>query len=119
MIARSRVEGGGIMNRPGISALAAIALCVLPSTVAADAIDGNWCYTDGRYLTIEGPDIRTPGGTRMQGNYDRHAFAYVVPSGEPGAGEAVTMVLHDEDHMSLQIGGGPAQNWTRCTPPTS
>ena len=65
--------------------LATAAFVVLQSGSAlADAIDGDWCHADGRRLTINGPDITTPAGNKLKGNYDRHHFAYVVPAGEPG-----------------------------------
>ena len=95
------------------------AVAILPSADAlADAIDGDWCF-GVRHLAISGPDIKTPGGSRMTGNYDRHAFAYVVPAGETGAGQSVTMQLQDDDHMTLRQGAAKAQLWTRCQAPTS
>lgn len=84
----------------------------------ADAIDGDWCYL-GRHLSISGPDITTPGGTRMTGEYDRHHFAYVVPAGEAGAGEPVRMAVQDDENMILQQGSAKPQAWTRCRAPTS
>jgi hypothetical protein len=55
----------------------------------ADAIDGDWCQLDGRHMTIHGPAIVTPGGQQTSGNYTRHFFSYVVPSGETGEGAVV------------------------------
>ena len=41
-------------------------LLLLPAAAAlADAIDGEWCHTDGRHFTINGPDIVTPGNKRI------------------------------------------------------
>ena len=57
------------------------------SGARADAIDGNWCAADGRTFSIEGPKILTPGGTATTGDYTRHSFAYVVPSGEVVPGQ--------------------------------
>lgn len=103
---------------------AAIALLTTASlapvgTAWADAIDGEWCFDDGRRLSIRGPDLVTPGGTRMTGAYDRHAFEYVVPSGEAGAGSTVFMVLLDEETMVLKLGARPmsmdeGETWKRC-----
>ena len=56
---------------------------------SADAIDGQWCSPAGKNMKIDGPSITTPGGTKMQGDYDRHSFAYVIPPKEPGAGTKV------------------------------
>jgi hypothetical protein len=86
----------------------------------ADAIDGNWCGPDDRSLTIAGPQITTPGGTKMRGDYDRHGFSYVVPAREPNAGATVVMALRDEHtvHLRLRTQGaaedGPVQVWKRC-----
>jgi hypothetical protein len=47
----------------------------------ADAIDGQWCLGSSHF-EIKGPNIRTPGGNQIAGNYDRHGFTYVVPANE-------------------------------------
>lgn len=91
----------------------------------ADAIDGFWCASDGRSLSITGPKIVTPGGRTTTGNYGRHSFAYLVPDGEPGSGATVAMRLEDEHTMQLRMaaaGGGepgPVQVWRRCSRVTS
>ncbi len=87
--------------------------------VRADAIDGRWCSSNGKRMSINGPAIITPGGTRMQGNYERHAFSYKVPAGEPQAGATSAMGLIDDDTMQVQTGGGAAKIWNRCGPPIS
>jgi len=104
-----------------LALVAALAALLLPGHAArADAIDGNWCGPENRTLTIVGPQITTPGGTRMRGDYDRHGFSYVVPPPEPGAGATVVMVLRDEHTMQLRVrpqgttAEGPAQIWKRC-----
>jgi len=98
-------------------ALLAIAVsAVLFSTEAlADQIDGNWCR-GLRHLYIDGPSIVTPGGTRMTGEYDRHGFRYVVPSGEAGAGDTVVMwQVHDElTQMTVSSKLDQVEDWTRC-----
>jgi hypothetical protein len=68
---------------------AAIALFLIlaPFSALADAIDGDWCSTgDAGQFRIAGASITTPAGTQTTGNYTRHAFSYVVPVGDPGAG---------------------------------
>ncbi len=90
------------------------------SGALADAIDGNWCHDDGRRMSIKGPEITTPGGTRMRGEYDRHAFAYVVPKGEDGAGGQVLMALIDDETLHVQARDtdqvvAPLQVWRRCS----
>lgn len=85
----------------------------------ADAIDGDWCHST-QNLTIEGPMIKTPGGNRINGDYDRHGFRYVVPANEPGAGTEIVMQLRGDENMFLvrKIGAteSPPENWKRCKP---
>ena len=104
------------------SILALVAVFALASAPArADAIDGHWCHEDGRRMSIEGSQLVTPGGKSMQGDYDRHGFAYVVPDGEPHAGARISMAMQSEDIVRLFIPGqGPGPNpatvetWQRC-----
>lgn len=50
--------------------VAALAFVLAAAPALADAIDGDWCHTkDGRRFTIRGPEIVTPGGKKMQGDY--------------------------------------------------
>ena len=85
----------------------------------ADAIDGNWCHADGRNLAIKGPQLTTPGGKQIEGDYDRHGFTYVVPAFEPDAGATITMVLLSETQMRLISPTHPDQIWRRCGTPGS
>ena len=59
----------------------------------ADAIDGDWCFEDGRLMTITRTHIVTPGGKQIRGLYDRHAYTYTVPKEDEGAGSKVFMIL--------------------------
>ena len=82
----------------------------------ADAIDGDWCAANGKRMSILGEKITTPGGNRINGNYSRHAFDYVVPSGESGSGEIVNIILRNE-YLAISRQGpadGPATEWRRC-----
>jgi hypothetical protein len=102
---------------------AAFSLAVLAAPAFADSIDGDWCHVpDGRRFSIRGPDIVTPGGAHLQGDYSRHAFSYAVPAPEPGAGRTVFMTLLDENHVHLRLGEAFASNpesWVRCSPSIS
>jgi hypothetical protein len=101
---------------------AALGLVLLAGPAFADAIDGDWCHKDGRRFSIRGPQIVTPGGKQMQGDYSRHWFNYVVPAPEPGAGQTVFMQLRDENTVHLRLGDAFAANpetWIRCSPTTS
>jgi hypothetical protein len=99
----------------------AIALLFFIEPVFADAIDGNWCHTDGRRFSIRGPEIVTPGGKTMDGNYSRHWFTYVVPAPEPGVGQTIFMTLLDENTVHLRLGEASAapETWVRCGPSIS
>ncbi len=92
-------------------------LVSLPAGVArADAIDGDWCSADGQRMSIRGDNITVPSGKRIPGNYSRHAFDYVIPSGESGAGDKVSIILHSEYlAFSRQGTSGDRQiEWRRC-----
>lgn len=87
----------------------------------ADAIDGHWCFTDGRQFTINGPDIVTSRGFRGQGAYSRHGFSYA----ESGWTIAMTLVNEDTVHLQRQQGASapppaaPVEVWRRCLGPVS
>ncbi|MBZ6076054.1 hypothetical protein [Microvirga puerhi] len=111
------------MTRSRRILLAAVGLMTLfgLQPAFADAIDGNWCSDDGRHLSIAGPTIVTPGGTRMQGAYTRHSFLYTAPANEPDGGQEVAMRLISEIAVQIRFGGAdrPSQTWHRCTETTS
>jgi hypothetical protein len=108
----------------GVAAGAIMALS--PGLALADAIDGNWCSTEGKRLSIEGPAIVTPAGTATHGNYSRHYFTYEVPPSDPGAGQTVYMALLNENtvHLTMAADAQKAQQtavevWHRCPPAVS
>jgi len=95
-------------------------LGVMATPALADAIDGHWCHNDGRRFSIRGPEIVTPGGKQIEGNYSRHFFSYTVPSPEPGAGQVVEMSLLNENTVHLRLGeDGTPETWVRCAPSVS
>ena len=87
----------------------------------ADAINGDWCRADGKRMTIRGAEIVTPGGKQIRGDYTRHSFAYVIPSGEAGAGDAVQIILRSEylAHARQGADNSAWQEWRRCSATTS
>ena len=95
-----------------------IAAVMLTATAAqADAIDGDWCRADGKRMSIRGPDIVTPGGKAMRGDYSRHFFSYVVPAGEADAGATISITLLSEYLAHARAGAdAPVQVWRRCQP---
>ena len=106
----------------GLCAFAATALLLLaPAPALADAIDGDWCREDGKRMSIRGPDIVTPGGKAIRGDYTRHFFSYVIPAGEDGAGATVSITLLNEylAHARAGDANAPVQVWRRCQPGVS
>ena len=86
----------------------------------ADAIDGDWCRSDGKRMTIQGSAIVTPGGKQTSGDYNRHFFSYVIPVGEAGAGATVSIQLLGEYLAHARQGAdAPVQEWRRCQPGVS
>jgi hypothetical protein len=95
-------------------------LCLTAGAAYADSIDGNWCNEKGaRRMSIAGPSIVTPSGAHTTGDYTRHAFSYVVPAGDPGAGTMIRMLLMGEEHVQVQEGGATPVIWNRCGPSIS
>jgi hypothetical protein len=102
---------------PVLAAGAAL-MCLAATPVHADVIDGDWCKADGKRMKIQGPEIVTPGGNQTRGDYTRHSFVYVVPAGEAGAGETVSIILLSEylAHARQGAPDAPIQVWNRCPP---
>ena len=97
------------------AAIAVLFLILAPYSALADAIDGDWCSpTDAKQFRIDGAGITTPAGTQTTGDYSRHAFSYVVPVGDPGAGDEIDMQLLNEEEVQVAVGGGPPEIWRRC-----
>jgi hypothetical protein len=103
------------------SAVAGLIFLITTGNVRADAIDGDWCRADGKRMSIRGSDIVIPSGVHTRGDYSRHAFSYVVPAGEAGAGEQVSIVLLSEYLAHARQGNEntPLQVWNRCQPGVS
>lgn len=88
----------------------------------ADAIDGHWCHSDGRLISIAGPQIITPQGSEIGGDYQRHFFTYTVPAAEPTAGTVVFMAQLNEETIHLRRGAdltaaqaAAPETWRRCS----
>jgi hypothetical protein len=100
--------------------LSAAGLCIgLAGPALADQLDGDWCFTDGRNLNIQGPAIITPGGISTTGDYARHTFRYTVPDGDPGAGGEIFMRQLNDQTMVLREPDGTEETWQRCDLQTS
>ncbi len=87
-------------------------------TAQADALDGGWCGGSGRQLFVKGPEITTPSGVVLQGDYRRHHFVYIAPAGDPDAGLQIFLQQINEKKMNFyRIKDGkfsPAELWQRC-----
>lgn len=100
--------------------LAAVLAVAAAGVARADSIDGHWCTEGGLRLTIQGPNLVSPGGARMAGDYTRHGFSYAAPAGEPGGGGRVDLALMGENAVRAQAAaGGIEPLWRRCGPPVS
>jgi hypothetical protein len=105
-----------VKDMVGAALIVALALHLGTRPAQADAIDGQWCL-GASHFAIQGPSILTPGGNRIEGNYTRHAFAYVVPASEPGAGSQIDMQLLNEETVQLtRKGQASPEIWRRCKP---
>lgn len=119
---QSAALGDAIMTTRRSLLLFSFCIALLsPAPARADAIDGNWCQPDGRQMSIRGANIVTVGGNGTRGDYTRHAFSYVIPANEPGAGQTVQMILLGEDTLQLMWPAAavkpplnPLEIWHRC-----
>jgi hypothetical protein len=124
MKAGRTIHKGNYMRKPSLALTAAlvIALSFFGSArfALADAIDGDWCHSSGKRMSIRGPAIVTPGGQQTNGNYTRHYFSYVIPAGEIGAGATIEVQLLSEYLAHARQAGDPSvQEWRRCQPGVS
>lgn len=98
----------------------ALAVLMQAGAAHADAIDGDWCSVDGQRMSIRGDNITIPSGKQIVGNYSRHAFDYVIPPGDGGAGDSVNIILHSEylafsrQGRSGGANGDKPTEWRRC-----
>ena len=108
------------------SILVVVLLLAVPDPARADAVDGDWCFKDGRCLSIDGPNMITPGGQAHTGEYERHVFRSTIPGSEAGAGTYVLMVQWSEQEIRVWQGArkpvrreGEPEIWRRCQLRTS
>lgn len=105
-----------IQRRLHLAILAAVAGILFSGPALADRIDGKWCSPDGKHVEIQGRQITTPGGAKMEGQYTRHSFSYTVPPAEPESGSTMYMVILNEETMEVRAGNPVARAvvWKRC-----
>ena len=91
---------------------------ILVEPAMADAIDGDWCGEKGLRLSIKGPEITTPSGAKLLGNYHRHNFDYSAPAGDADAGLEIHLQLLSEEYMNFtRMKDGKSSEpelWRRC-----
>lgn len=104
-----------MLNRALLS-FAVFAISAVPAW--ADRLDGGWCGGNGKQLQISGPQITTPSGTVLQGDYQRHSFRYTAPAGDADAGQEIYMQQLNDEQMNLyrMADGKPGEPelWQRC-----
>jgi hypothetical protein len=112
-----------LRRRKPLHALAgAVLVFVLAASARADEINGDWCRSDGKRMTIRGREATTPGGNTVRGTVTPHSFIYVVPQGEPYAGETMSVYVLSERLAHGYLGApnqrqiAPVQVWNRCPP---
>ena len=100
---------------PGLlrTALVASVFALAAGQARAQDFNGDWCHRDGRKMSIQIPEIVLPSGSKVLGVFDDDRFVYVVPDGEPGAGQVVLMVWVDEAPGRVL----PPHVWVKCAPP--
>ncbi len=74
-------------------------------------------------MSINGPQIVTPTGKLLMGEYTRHTFSYTVPEGDPDAGTILSMILENEETVhvmrqdKMKAEKTPeVEVWQRCKP---
>ena len=90
------------------------ALLTVSLDARADAIDGDWCNKTGKHLSINGSNIKTPEGSQITGDYDRHSFSYLPAASKKSANKKIQMQLLSDDLMRMTLPDGATQNWRRC-----
>jgi hypothetical protein len=93
--------------------IACVGSLISAAPAVADRIDGDWCHSSGS-VVIEGPQIRTPAGNMVQGNYSHHGFSYKVPATEPEAGLDIDMRMLNDETITVSRGSKPGEIWKRC-----
>ena len=101
--------------------LALSALFAITATPAlADRIDGNWCGPSGERMAIDGSDVTTPGGAKVEARYSRHSIEYDVPEDERPREGRIRADQIDDDTIRVSLirkvqKEPPAHDtWIRC-----
>ncbi|MGI9387039.1 MAG: hypothetical protein ACR2OX_06380 [Methyloligellaceae bacterium] len=105
-----------------VAALVVILLIAFAPSALADIIDGTWCSPLGKTISIDGPSVVTPGGNTVVARYDRHHIDYVIPAGEPNAGDRLAADQLNEEQIRVSVVSDAKSStvapeiWTPCKP---
>lgn len=86
----------------------------------AEGLDGHWCSPDGQRITVDGPNVITPGGQKTIGAYSNENFYFKLPEKEWHAGSVIWMELKSESTVRVstvsknQNGPPPHGLWKKC-----
>ncbi len=101
-----------------LSVLVMIFLVTSTATALADKIDGTWCSPSGKRISIDGPQVITPSGKTVVARYDRHHIDYVIPEGEPNAGNRFAADQLNEEQIRVSVVSEAKSQapkiWTPC-----
>ncbi len=86
----------------------------------ADGLDGTWCSPNGQRISVDGPNVITPGGQQTTGAYSSKNFYFTLPAKEWNAGAVIWMELKSENTARVstvsktQNGPPPHGLWQKC-----
>lgn len=108
--------------KPYVPLVAAVIFAATTQPSLADRIDGDWCAPGGGSISVDGPNVVTPGGRKIIANYNRHHVDFEIPKGEPDAGGRFSADQLNDEEISVSIvaagdaGAGKAVIWRPCKP---
>lgn len=108
--------------KPYVPLAAALIVIATVQPSLADRIDGNWCSPEGRSISVDGPNVVTPGGRTITANYNRHHVDFEIPKGEPDSGNRFSADQLNDEEISVSIiragdaGADKAVIWRQCKP---
>ena len=87
------------------------------SAAVADVITGAWCPPGGgRVLVVKNFNDVTFRSKMVKANVDRHNVDFVIPDGEPDAGQQFKANQLNDEQIRVTIGKNAPEIWTPCKP---
>lgn len=94
-----------------------IALSLFASPALADVITGEWCPPGGGRSLLVKPTLEVEfAGQPVEANANRHHVDFVIPTGEPDAGQKLNADQISDEWVRVTIGSGKTQIWMPCKP---